>query len=532
MTHENSTCNSTAVVTTTNILHEYWVKIVYGETDVYDIRRIRCALYAATKNQAFSRGMAEFLGKNGTEDMTIASEMRIILGNAMVKEFLQSVHPIIEWTQLLAHWQVFDSFERHMKEEMISDSERCVQAILKVTSEAFEHSECLVIGGEKERYLHSVEQWQQEDDIQELWSWGAREWYPYEGEAFFIPKLLLPRQEKTFLELADLLKSPVLLYELLAGLGHEGVETWLSLLRAAPATVDNTSNMRWNKSWVAPVLLDELVQQVLEYYSSVRSVDEHDKKEIEAVFIKTGEVLSDRSDGLFLAWNYIRCLYSGRRRNPTIVSLCVNALGGALHKAAQSRWPDTNSFKKLFSEDIVAIRASFRENGILKPKQECSAYMKLLACIQFFVKDDEYVIASIPYLEASFMFEDDNIQAYAAHPQQCHFSIADMYLTAYHEKAVDEWMRMWELFAMARYRSQFDYYDKKSIVARRQSDFLLLVALAFLKRLFDEGKWESVDRLWEKLWGIMENRMQFKWSASEDFNKDYIRILFQRKPCK
>lgn len=527
MVHEKAIEDNLVVPELTKIIHDYWDKIVSAKINTDDRCSIRIALFEVTKNQNFSKTISEILSGMNPDNKNIPEKIKKVLANAMTEEFLQEKPLLNEWTMLLFHWGIFDLFKKNIRKKLITDKELCIQVIQEVSVHLFEHPEHLIHNEEKNRFLSSVEYWEKKNDIQEFWAWGAREWYPYDVEVFLIPKLLLPEYPKIFLEIASHITFPMFLYELIASVRRRSeIKYLLILLKKAPVSVDKVADMQWNQSWVAPVILDEIFQKIVEDYPVNHNINEEEKKNIQSIFFEVGNILQGRSDGLFLAWNYIKYLLLSENRNTFISSICLEEFGRSLRDKAKERYQSPDSFRELFPENVSFIRKSFKETGILKKKQDKSAYMELLTWIQFFFDEDEYLKIGLFYLETSLMFSDDRINTYDVSPKQCHYDVAAMYFTKFCEDTLKGWEGTWLLFNMAKYRSTFKFYDTNSIELRKKLDFLLLVALAILEHTYNNGKWKMMNELWEKLWKIMEARIQNKSSKTEKFNVDYIQILY------
>ena len=527
MIHEKIPVDDLAVTELTNIIHSYWDKIVSGKMDDNDVKSIRNVLFVGTNNSTFSKVMSELLGVKKPDNEIVPAKMKKILAEAMTAEFLLEKHFLWEWTMLLHYWDIFDLFKKNIKEKLATEKEICVNAIRQVSVQSFEHSEFFVFESDRPRFLNKVEYWKKENDIQEFWTWGAREWYAYNANLFLIPKLLLPEYPKIFLEIAAHLTFPTFLYELIASVYRKKDTKYISLLlQEAPVSVNEAADMQWNQSWVAPVILDEVFENLVNIYPVNHNLNADEKKDIQAIFNEVGNILIKRVDGLFLVLNYVQHLASGKKRNQILSSICLEELGNCFHNKAKERYFSPEFFREFSSEDVSFIRKSFTETGILKKKQNKSAYMELLTWIQFFFDDDEYLKNALSYLELSLMFSDDKINTCEGNPKQCHYDIASIYLIKFGENVVKGWKDTWKLFAMARYRSMFNYYDSNSVEVRTRLNFLLSVAIALLNHMYNIEKWETMNEFWEELWKIMEERMQNKFSKNEKFNEDYVQILY------
>lgn len=523
MLHEGIETDGPVIKALTNILHEQWDAIVH-EKNVFDVDAARRVLFQVTEKQAFSQSVAEMITRQmDRDDDAVVIEL---LAKAMAEEFLQTEHPLQEWTWLLSYWDAYVYFRDEIKNALVEKTDACTQMIWRIFLPVCKHPECLLYG-DKEEFISSVEHWENEINVHELWKWGAREFFPYEHDAFFIPRLLIPERIKDFLTIISRLKSPVFLYNLFASIYRDGgIKALLDLLREAPISVDDAESIQWNRSWTAPVLLDEMFHRIAEAYPANRSLSDDEKTSVREAFIGVGNVLCDRIDGFFLACNYMKYLYVERERNQFVVSVFLDVLGDMLHENVKAKFPAPKSFSVFFSENVDAIRKSFVETGKLWKKQDCSAYTELIAVMQFFFKEDEFLKQGRFFLETALMLEDDKIHAYEARPSQCHYDIAAMYLTSFGGQVATGWQETWRLFAMARCRSSFIKYDSESVAIRNRLNFLLLIALALLNQAYTNRNWTLMDTLWESLWCIMEGRLQQKASKDDDFNVAYIKTLF------
>lgn len=523
MLHEDIETDGQVIKALASILHEQWDAIVH-EKNIFDIDAARRVLFQVTEKQALSQSVAEMIA--GQKDRDDDADIIELLAKAMAEEFLQTEHPLQEWTWLLSYWDAYVLFRDEIKNVLVEKTDACAQMIWRISLPVFEHPECLLFG-EKEEFISSVKHWENEINVQELWGWGARDFFPYEHDAFFIPMLLFPERIKDFFAIISRFKSPVFLYNLFASIYRHGeIKALLDLLREAPISVDDAESIHWNRSWIAPVLLDEMFHKIAEAYPANRSLSDDEKTSVREAFIGVGNVLCDRIDGFFLVCNYMKYLSAGRERNQFVVSVFLDVLGDMLHENVKARFPAPKSFSVFFSENVDAIRKSFVETGKLWKKQDRSAYTELVAVMQFFFKEDEFLKQGRFFLETALMLEDDKIHAYEARPSQCHYDIAAMYLTSFGEQVATGWQETWRLFAMARCRSNFIRYDSESVAIKNRLNFLLLIALALLNQAYTNRNWTLMDTLWESLWCIMEGRLQQKASKDDDFNMAYIKTLF------
>lgn len=122
------------------------------------------------------------------------------------------------------------------------------------------------------------------------------------------------------------------------------------------------------------MILDEIFQKIVEDYPVNHNINEEEKKNIQSIFFEVGNILQGHSDGLFLAWNYIKYLLLSENRNTFISSICLEEFGRSLRDKAKERYQSPDSFRELFPENVSFIRKSFKETGILKKKQDKSAY--------------------------------------------------------------------------------------------------------------------------------------------------------------
>lgn len=522
MTYENERF----VEVVRKVINTNWDKIVLGKMTETDKKNIGKRLYDETNNYEWSVSIAEFICRKSSNNNDIPAEIKAVLTDAMIDEFLHEEHSIQDWTLLILYWDIFKSFRDKIKETLKTDGTICIEAIRRVSINVFSNPECLVYGYEKERFKSSVRQWDEEKDLIEFWTWGGRDFFPYDADVFLIPYMLLPEEKEVFLEIASHLTYPPFLYELIAGVHIKGdAMEVIDLLSLADSCID-PSTMQWNKSWVAPVLMDEVFQKVLSNFQPGKKNDDEEIRIIGRVFDELGKVLNNRNDGIFLAWNYTKLLSLEKRKNHVVYKIGLERVSEILQKKSLERFPSSLSLTELFVGDIEAMRKTFCETGILLNNENDSAFVELSTWIRFFFCKKKYLIESLPYIELSLMCSDDDIKAYEVKLQQCHRDIAQIYLDVFANCPVQGWKKTWDMFVMARYRIKFNYYDEFSRQIKNRLNFLLLVAGAMLDLLIKGNSLEKANELWNYLMEIMESYMQNKFSHDEEFTKNYARALF------
>ncbi|MBR3622876.1 MAG: hypothetical protein IKN43_05960, partial [Selenomonadaceae bacterium] len=174
----------------------------------------------------------------------------------------------------------------------------------------------------------------------------------------------MPEEKEVFLEIASHLTYPAFLYELIAGVRIKGDAMGvIDLLSLADSCID-PSTMQWNKSWVAPVLMDEVYQKVLSNVHPGEKIDDEEIKTMGKVFDGLGKVLNDRKDGFFLAWNYTKLISLGKRKNNAVYKIGLERVSKILQERALKRFPSSLSLTALFSDDVEAMRKTFCETGV------------------------------------------------------------------------------------------------------------------------------------------------------------------------
>ena len=529
MIHDKGDNNVVLVHALKQAVNSYWDKMVSGKMDDDDVQSLYKLLIDITSKNNFSQTMSRFMAGISDNDTIVSLEMKTVLTDAMMKEFLFEEHPLQDWTMLLISWDIVTMFRVSFKESLKIDRDRCVESVRRVSVPVFAQPEHLVYSYERNRLISSIETWKKEDDIIEFWKWGSRDFFPYDADAFIIPNMLLPEEPKEFFEISSYLKEPSLLGELYASACRTGdVNYALNLLGATPECV-GSNNKQWNKSWVAPALLDVVYNRILNEYSPCGRISIECRNELLNKFEELGNTLHARKDGFYLAWEYVKYLSNNRMGSKAISNICINGLSRVFQDIAKDEYPSADVLAKFFSEDVNGVRNFFIKVGVLKQKQSQSVFAELVTWINFFCDDQDYMARGLFYLETALMYDDDGIYANEVSLNQYHYKIASMYVDKSGNINTQGWIKSWDLFAMARYRVRFDYYNENSHQVRIRLNFLLLIAVALFEISIKVKKWEAANLLWEKLMGIMEDRLQNKFSNDDFFNVDYVKTLYKLK---
>lgn len=392
--------------------------------------------------------------------------------------------------------------------------------------QAFLQPEAFVFKIDVNRFENYLENWKKEDNIQELWFHGPNDYFPFDHEAFGLTEILNCCEYKQIADLFDNLKAPCLIYELFAGFVYinHGDNILLELLKVAPLTNNEIEKMKWNHSFVAPILLHSLVSKRLQRKVALNNVPNHD--EAMRFFESVVDVLCVRDDGYFLTWNYLQFLIRDRNHDQVLADRCIECMGKA-YAGRVNEYLYESSLKELFQIDIKSIEKNFCETAILNAKKDHSLCFDVLTYFQFLSEeaDKEKIRNLLPFFEVSLMFKDQSLPSYEAQPFPCHYYAAGIYMAFDTNAIAAIWKATWNKFAAAQRYIQFNYYNDMSSDLKNNTKFLLLVGSALLHYLYVEKNYEEMRILWQTLWSVILETLQNKAGASAEFNLNYAKVL-------
>ncbi len=493
-----------------------------GTLTTEELEQFETELVKATGSYSFAQELLIPFYKDKPVNKDVLPETKTIISQAAAKLFVKKEYSIDNWLKVLDWFDIHIEFFTALKEVA---SEICyVHAIEKIVKDIFTDPALLVTKSEREHFITYLETWKHENDVRELWYAGENSYFPFEYDAFSFPSLL--NNIARLATLCNQLKAPCLLYEFYAHLFHYSNDPdskiLLKLLQAAPSSVTDTNNMEWNQSFLAPTLLHYLVSKRLHVSSNTELSDE-DITVARRYFEKIGVILHNRNDGYFLTKKYLRYLEPKKHTNIQLANLCMARLGDALAQE-ESDYIKKNPLASLFTEDSELIKEKFCRTGILLSQQKDSICLSFISQLQFFTKEEQ-IKELFPFFEASLLYEDKSLPCYEASPLLCHYDAATFYMMGNNEQVSQRWENTWNLFATARRRIDYSYYDKMALALRHNINFLLLIGSSLLHVLFVNKNYTEMEKLWNKLWEIAKSSLQHSISASEDFYLHYASIL-------
>ena len=495
-----------------NLLNETWEKLY---TELFNATE--CNLLTAEIMQAFHGD------SNQAQECNLQQETKEILVHALSKLFLRKNYGINDWLSILDWFHIHKEFYSVLKQEIINNKEDYYALVSKISEDIFVHPEALVFKSEKDRFLAYLDTWKTETNVRELWLTGEMSFFPYAFDAFAFPSILLPEQTEQVLMLIDKLKAPYLLYEFLAYCKHftQDNELLLKFLQKAPLSIENEKNEKWNQSFVAPIILHRLVNEILRQKTNFKI--KIDDEEVRQYFEKISKILFKRKDGYFLVWNYLRYLAPKTKldnRNVSVFSECMEQV--LVEKEEQ--YLRNNPLTELFPEDIKIIKEKFTATGILEPKQKDSICLDIVTHLKS-LSDEKQKMDCLPFFEASLMFEDPNLPVYEATPLTCHYDVAEIYCLWEPKEIVARWEQTWNLFTVAQRQIAFSYFSDMSFSLRINLKFVLLVGSALIHWLLNNKELIATQDLWNKLWSVSIEKLRYREGKADDFNLTYAKIL-------
>ena len=363
---------------------------------------------------------------------------------------------------------------------------------------------------EKKRFISYLSGIDKEESLQEIWKWyGEREIFSFDVKKYIrAARDLLSISDEECARCLDLLHAPVILQEIISAIVYPEKDNNLiyRLLENAPDCVDTDEKgkCRWNSSsYAAPTILDlTYIRLTVQYPINECSTD--DEGSIKIVADKIGQILNKRKDGLFLASEYIKYLLSVDKKNRMVTKAFIDTLGEKCTSAFDNYYEGKEPSKQLRPKKIQLsdMRKKFTYTGLLEQQQKDSMYLNMLVQMQF--RKPEILKGYVPCFEDSMKFLDDKMRAFDPHPLLCHEYIADMYLAC--ENPVKTWENSWGEIKPAQYRSWFNRYDKYALGLERQQNFLLLVGIAMMEKMYvDEMNPVIICSMWNVLWKIIQS---------------------------
>lgn len=486
--------------------------------------RISVELIDATNSSDTANEILQIFHRDANGSDILQQKTKTLLAEALAVLFFNRKNRlnVFQWLIVLDWFRIHGEFIEALKEEIAEDAD--LTPVEMAARDIFAQPEQLVFNSERDSFVSYINSWKEETNVSQLWLCGENSYFPFDYNAFIFPGLLLPDKIEKLADLCSLLKAPCLLYEFYAHCWRffNNEKILLLLLEKAPLSNESDSNVIWNSSFVAPTLLHYLISKRLRVKTTDR-LSQTELEEVHQFFVRIANILNKRGDGYFLAKNYLRYLAPRKHNNINLANLCMASIGEAFANQSDEEI-NKKQLVNLFPASINDIRKKFCQSGILAPKQNTSVCLEVISILQF-SKDEEQTRGLLPFFEASLMFEDESLPVYEASPLLCHYDAAAIYLVFGVEQVVTKWENTWNLFAAARRRISYSYYDTMSVGLHSNMKFMLLIGSALLNLLYGRKAFVKMKSLWDKLWLIVKGYLQTKSGMMEDFYLDYAKIL-------
>lgn len=361
---------------------------------------------------------------------------------------------------------------------------------------------------ERERFRAYQQELAKESDIQMVWKWYSNYSFPFNLNPYIdAMEKMLPDNTEKFAEYCNRLNAPVLLHEIFAVCRKRyGKDFFTIFLKKCSSCTENEKNIIWDaSSFAAPISLDCFFLTLTVDFPLGGKIDECD---IEERSRKIGQVLLRRPDGYFLVWNYIKYLLSKDIKNPDVTWLFIKTIGITCKPILDAYYEGKDWLKSLRPSgfSLTKNREHFSQTGILAHPTKESMYLNLLAQMQFNQKDN--LASYLPYFEDSILIEDEMFRAFDSKPSLHHYYIAEIYLVS--DDPLAKWLETWEKMQSGRYRVWFNRYDATSAAIVKNLNFLLLVGIALMERIYssnteDEERGGAGLQFCEKLWDLLKD---------------------------
>jgi hypothetical protein len=390
----------------------------------------------------------------------------------------------------------------------------------------------LILGRFDPMFAATEEAWSKETDLVEVWR--GRQWdhfHMYSDELSVVHALSGP-QPAAFLAVCDRLQVPPL---------TESVLTWpaiamdfdaiLRLLAVAP-TVENQETRSWNRSLVAPVLLEAAFRHLMDL-AGTPTQPMAGVEEVSSLARYLAETCLGRPDGRFLVVNWSRHL--------------IRLAGARSGEHFDGIFSATVDVMAEHGVDATAI-AQFADLDVTEKEEEektaddgWSAAKINSKLAQSF---DYFIIAVLvngsgatcrkaelrPVLQRHLCAKNPALWDYGQErlPNWRHYTVAKLYLQE--SDAIGSWNKDWAMLATQRREAvHWSYSNDRDAV--HPSLFLANVGIALLEWIMaDSGELRNLAApMWKKLF---ESVLQFAthWSLADDNWRSILQGLFARYP--
>lgn len=390
----------------------------------------------------------------------------------------------------------------------------------------------LIPGGFDPMFASTDEAWTKETDLAAVWS--GRQWdhfHMYSEELLVLHALTSP-QPAAFLAACDRLQVPPL---------TESVLTWpaiamdfdeiLHLLALAP-TVENQEVQSWNRSLVAPILLEEALRHLMDL-SGTSAQPMARVEEVSSLARRLAETCLERPDGRFLLVNWSRHLIwlAGTKSSEHfdgVFSATIDVLAeNGVDATVIGRFADLEAPEKEEQDKTVddGWNAS-KENSLLAQSFDYFMIAALVNGSDATARKAKLRPMFLRHLCAKKPALWDYRQE--RQPNWRHYTVAKLYLQE--GDAIEAWDRDWAMLAKQRREAvHWSYSNDRDAV--HPSLFLANVGIALLEWIMadDGGLRNLAVPLWNKLF---ESVLPFAthWSLSDDKWRSILQALFARFP--
>jgi len=387
----------------------------------------------------------------------------------------------------------------------------------------------LILGRSAPMFAATEEAWSKETNIVEVWR--GRQWdhfHMYSEQLSVVHALRAP-QPAAFLAVCDRLQVPPLTESVLTWPGIAmDFDVILRLLAVAPTVEDRAAHL-WNRSLVAPFLLEVAFRHLMDIAGSPTQ-PMAGVEEVSSLARRLGETCLARSDGLFLAVNWSRYL---ARLAGTTSGEHFDGVFSTMIDVMAEQGVDATAIG-LFADLDVPEKQEAADDGWNAAKADSMLAQRF----------DYFMIAALvhgsdaarhkadlrPLLQRHLCARNPALGDYGPErlPNWRHYTVAKLYFQE--RDPIGAWERDWAMLATQRREAvHWSYSNDREAV--HPSLFLANVGVALIEWIM-ANRGELRD-LAAPMWKILfESVLPFAthWSLTDDKWRSIVQALFARYP--
>lgn len=405
------------------------------------------------------------------------------------------------------------------------------------------HPENYLPRGEKEYFASYFEKWRMKKSISDLWRDAVSARFPLLFRDGFYDKMREVSENDTdlFINLLKFIDSPLVLHDVLFSTLYcrDNADNILDVLKSAPPMVefennDNKVDNLFNDkidSIIAPVALQILMWNPLQEDDRVNCSDSTEWDDSGDKLGQICSILSNRKDGIFLAYHYLKHLLRNEQKNSGYYDV-LNAIteafdvddifiddGRMIVEGLNSDSSYVEQFKTTGLLHEEKIREGDYEGDVLLNYRAVLWFIGTEGYEQILYQTFERI-----YSSQAFQFFTGDVKFYLRH-----YDIARVLLAQ--QDPVKAWSEVMEMSSVAMQKISMQYFGNQGMNIRYHHAFMWNVGHRMLDVYCEhatesEGNLKSAKEMWGVLWGEGIQYVRRFAKYINESERDYIGSLF------